>query len=398
MIIKSELEKKIIQIEIDLRSITNKCPASLLSGESGIVLFYSYLYKQFKDEKYLDSVRSHLESVFEHIETNITNTSIDHGIAGVGWLIQHLVTDGILDDSYIETLNEIDELLISSIKRDVALRRYDYFTGLIGKGLYFLERLEFDKSKTHYLLSISNELMSLKENNICAWQDNYAINRKPSENVAFNLGLAHGNPSILYFLTKVWHTSDAKNNELLKTIGDLSNWLRNQEICNSGRCFYPNYIIDENSYPNQFSGFNLGWCYGDLGVLTSLLQYAIAVDDKELKGYCIFRAKEISNNIVEYLPIDSGLCHGLAGVAVIYQRLFHYTNEDSFHQTSEFLFSEMLKSAKFSDGLAGFKSHIGNDEWVSDFSFLTGVSGIGLAMLSMLHENNRKWDRILLLC
>lgn len=55
---------------------------------------------------------------------------------------------------------------------------------------------------------------------------------------------------------------------------------------------------------------------------------------------------------------------------------------------------ETLGHACFPDGVAGYRTFYIND-WYNDFSLLTGVSGIGMMMLSYI-SGERGWYRLLL--
>lgn len=388
-------QEKLFQISAIFDKYDNKMPPSLFSGKAGIVLFYSYIYKFSKDEKYLSKVNQIIDEIFFSIEQNEITTSIDHGITGIGWLLQHLIRIGVLEDVYDDILNDIDELLFESFSKDVSLFRYDYLTGLIGKGHYYLERYEFDKCHFNGVEKVLNEILKLKDLDSPIWQDYYAIQKSNVNQKIYNLGLAHGNPSILYFLSKVY--SFKKDNVLLKIIKKNAYWLINQEVKKPEGEYLPNYLIDNLPFPSSYKGLNLAWCYGDLGMLIALLQCGIIIDDEYIIEHCVKRALYISEKIPENMPHDAGLCHGLAGISQIFNRFYQYTIDIRFKNAAEFLIINMLQFCQFDDGLAGFKTQKKDIEWQNDFSFLTGISGIGLALISSIDNKLSDWDRLLLL-
>ena len=71
-----------------------------------------------------------------------------------------------------------------------------------------------------------------------------------------------------------------------------------------------------------------------------------------------------------------------------------------FKDAADYWFEQTLKMATFEDGLAGFKTLYMPDSkpnWVNEYGFLTGVTGIGLALLTYYYEMEPTWDECLLL-
>ena len=99
------------------------------------------------------------------------------------------------------------------------------------------------------------------------------------------------------------------------------------------------------------------------------------------------------NNIV-----DAGLCHGTAGIAHIYKRMYINTNIIEFKDASNYWYSETLKMAKY-DIPSGFLAYrpIENGGLKKEFGFLDGISGIGLSLISAISDIEPAWDEALLL-
>jgi len=56
----------------------------------------------------------------------------------------------------------------------------------------------------------------------------------------------------------------------------------------------------------------------------------------------------------------------------------------------------MNKYSEYKDGLVGFKTYM-MGEWIGDYSLVTGISGIGLVLMSYIADDLQKWDEMLLL-
>jgi hypothetical protein len=88
-------------------------------------------------------------------------------------------------------------------------------------------------------------------------------------------------------------------------------------------------------------------------------------------------------------------------VAHIYNRLYQGTGDAKLREAARYWFVRTLDMRDQVSGVAGYLLRGINDQgetgWVRDGSFLTGVSGIGLALLAAITEQEPEWDRLLLL-
>ena len=163
--------------------------------------------------------------------------------------------------------------------------------------------------------------------------------------------------------------------------------------------YFPVWINEKNNTPSESS--RLAWCYGDLGISMALYQVSKVTDNKILEKLAIEVLLNASNrrNLVSEQVIDAGLCHGTAGIAHIFNRMYRNTGIEKFKETSDFWIEETLKMAKFDDGLAGYKAwHTEKyGGWVNEYGLLEGIAGIGLALISAVSDIEPKWDECLLL-
>ena len=101
--------------------------------------------------------------------------------------------------------------------------------------------------------------------------------------------------------------------------------------------------------------------------------------------------------------VDAGLCHGASGLALTFARLFQTTGEARLRDAGRRWFEQALALRRPGRGFAGFQSWQPVDdgaeggEWSDDPSFLTGASGIGLALLAAATRIEPDWDIVLLL-
>ncbi|MCD7931702.1 MAG: hypothetical protein LUH15_10300 [Tannerellaceae bacterium] len=154
--------------------------------------------------------------------------------------------------------------------------------------------------------------------------------------------------------------------------------------------------MSKNGIKNVPTKSPLSWCYGDLGLGIAFCQAGTVLRKREWieEGLKVFQLTSI-RSFEEDNVIDAGICHGSAGIAMIFRRMFCETNYKEFREISLFWLNKTLAFAHFEDGLAGYKT-FSNNKWSCDCSLLTGISGIGLVLLSYL-ENEQKWDEMFLL-
>jgi lantibiotic modifying enzyme len=162
-------------------------------------------------------------------------------------------------------------------------------------------------------------------------------------------------------------------------------------------CHFPSWASKEE--PSHYS--RLGWCYGDLGTGIVLWLTAQRTGNKKWREKAIeillhsTQRREPPNTGV----VDAGLCHGSSGIAHIYNRMYHYTGRDEFRKAALYWFDQVLETAVFDDGYAGYKALHGKQRggWVKEAGLLEGIAGIGLALISAVSTVEPKWDECLLL-
>ena len=98
--------------------------------------------------------------------------------------------------------------------------------------------------------------------------------------------------------------------------------------------------------------------------------------------------------------VDAGLCHGAAGVAHLFNRMYQATGAPRLGEAAQFWFERTLALRRAGEGMSGFSAWMsapdGEQGWVADPYFLTGAAGIGLALLAAVTPCEPEWDRVLL--
>ena len=97
--------------------------------------------------------------------------------------------------------------------------------------------------------------------------------------------------------------------------------------------------------------------------------------------------------------LDAGICHGAAGIALIYNILYQRTARKMFMESAAYWLDVCLDMASHEDGIAGYKTwylpQYGG--WKNSAGLLEGAAGIGLVLMSFISEKEAAWSKSLLL-
>jgi len=371
---------------------------SLLSGNSGLSLFTFYYSRHFENEEFYDYACSIIEDSFEKIQNGQTYPTFAVGLAGLGWMLEHLSQNEFLEIDTNEVIGELDDFLYEYMLKEIKKGNYDYLHNAGGIALYFLSR-ESNPKSNEYLKKYIDILgeHSLVDNKGLKWKSEIPGEGEKKIEV-YNLSLSHGMASIVAILSKIYKRgiNNEKTEKLLK--GAINYILANQFDISDSNSYFPNSISLDG---DMGTPSRLAWCYGDLGISVALWNASQVLNDNELEQKTVeilihaSKRRDLQKNYV----LDTSLCHGTAGIAHIFNRMHINTGIADFKDASTYWFDETLKMAKFGDGLAGFKVWRSKEMggWTNDYGFLEGIAGIGLAMISAISDIEPAWDECLLL-
>lgn len=375
------------EIQLESSEFTN---GGLYSGKFGILLFLSY-YSKYTNDYTIDlAIISYVEKLLNNFGESVKSHTFCDGFSGILYLFEFLKEENLLCVDYEESQSIIENYVIFSMDRDIRDNKYDFLHGALGCGLYF-----FKKENNKQIQRIINFLQDISEpdvkNKIIRWKS--VLNEDGKK--GYNIALSHGMASIVLFLSHVIEKGK-KDKVVYELLQGGINYILSQELnTNEFGSFFPSQSA-ENGEPVSES--RLAWCYGDLGVAYSLWHAGKVIGDEILKKKAldIFTYSTKRQLVKDTAVIDAGLCHGSAGVAMIFRRMYLETGDDVFSKATDFWIERTLAHARFNDGLVGYKTYI-YKKWESDFSLLSGISGIGLILLSYIENDNQPWDKMFLL-
>lgn len=287
----------------------------------------------------------------------------------------------------------LDNYLISRMKNDIEQQYYDFMHGALGVGLYFLRKGNNSDCINELIDFLYNTAEKDPENHIFKWKTTISHEHNL---IGYNPSLSHGVASIIIFLSRVINSGkkDAKIMELL--YGAVNYILSLQKNITEFGSYFPHYIITNSQEPVSKS--RLSWCYGDLGIGLALWRAGNSINNNEWKekGLEILLQSTKRRFSTDTFIIDAEICHGSAGIALIFRRMYLETTIEQFKEATDFWIKQTLSFSEHEDGLVGFKTYM-KGEWIGDYSLLTGISGIGLVLLSYITNDMQNWDEMLLL-
>ena len=378
---------------------------SLAGGDAGRALFLLYYYKLSGSEYYLDKAIELMDELLVNITQSDCHPSFAGGLAGVGWLLQHAVNNGFLDADIHLLLGSMDDRLCEWMMNEIQRGNYDYLYGATGVALYLLGKTAIDEKYITYLAAYINALeeQAIGEQEMIKWKAFLLQEGMYGPDTCqdiFNLGLSHGIPSIICFLVKA-SREPALTAQCSRLIQKSCRFLQHHMRAPEEHGSYFGYLV--NGSGTQTAASRLAWCYGDLGVCTTLWQAGEALQQEDIKNAAlkIARFNAHKRDLPAALVQDACFCHGASGIAHIYHKMYRHTGEPLFSDTAGFWYEKTLAMATFEDGLAGYKTYMGaspgNGEWHNVPGLLEGVSGIGLSLISAVAGFEPAWDEALLL-
>ena len=190
--------------------------ASLAEGAAGSTVLYAYLdragYGTAQNAAYF------LMQAFAAVCSESMGPSLYGGFTGIAWATTHLL-EQLIDPDEGDPCEAIDEALRDYLKQSTWPDNYDLVSGLVGVGVYALERLP-RPAAVECLNLIVNRLGKSAER-----RDGFGLTwHTPSDllpqwqrdlcpNGYYNLGLAHGVPGVVVLLAAAHAAGWRKNGQ-----------------------------------------------------------------------------------------------------------------------------------------------------------------------------------------
>ncbi|HEV7506730.1 MAG TPA: lanthionine synthetase C family protein [Thermoanaerobaculia bacterium] len=339
---------------------------SLADGDAGQALLLAYFHEATPGRGYDEKAFELLARAVEGVSAEEgLSASLFHGFAGVAWVMEHLQKSASPGEE--DAGEDVAEALAAHLNQSPWRRALDLMDGLAGFGVYALERSPRPGGKT-CLERVVARLAETAEH-----RPDGIIWPSPSGGIDF--GVSHGVPGIIGFLGSACALEVAEPSARPLLDGAVS-WLLAHKLPAGATSVFP-YFLLEGEEPEAT---HLAWCYGDLGVATTLLAVSRCVGETAWEHEAVAIGRRAAARSAKAFALsDLGLCHGAAGIAHLFNRLFQTSGEPVFREAA----------------LAWFKRVLDTEPPLVS-GFLTGAAGMGLALLAAATPIEPAWDRVLL--
>lgn len=376
---------------------------ALAGGASGIAVFYAYLARATGEEKYADLACDHLQSALDGASGQLHSLGLWDGLLGVSWAFDHLAQRlfDVDEDDVDEDVSDGDQVL-ATLLRGPLFHNYELVGGLAGFGVACLEGLPRPGArraldavldhlvKTHRTLA-DGVVWHTPPSLLPDWQ------RELAPEGYYNLGVAHGMPAVMLLLARCAQEA-IRLDDVLPLLDGLVRWL----LAQRGEQGFANWRIEGKT---AAPGTRLAWCYGDPGIAASLMTAGTVTGRP---SWCA-AAEDIAVAAASRDPAqagvrDAGICHGSAGVAHLFHRLYRACGRAELADAARFWFQRTLEMRRADRGVGGFSAwsiprgqgSTGELGWVDDPGMLTGAAGVGLCLLGAVSGLEPSWDACLM--
>jgi lantibiotic modifying enzyme len=395
-------------VQAIVEDLANLSPAaagdpSLANGTAGLALLHGYLAQTEGAPDHAATAAGLLRQATATVADKPASASLYSGLVGVGWALAHLRgrlpgLDGEDD------LAAIDELLLDHLGQSPWRDDYDLISGLVGFGVYALERLPVPAAAAG-LGRVLERLAETAEHSVegSTWKTSPALIHPEDRGMFprgyYNLGLAHGVPGVVALLGQAvaavsplapQQCADGRETARALQQGAVK-WLLARQGTGGFAAWLEPGKGAERPAP-------LGWCYGDPGVAAALFGAARCARDPAWESEARAIARRASQRPPDQAGVvDAGLCHGAAGLGHLFNRMFQATGEPGLAEAARFWFEQALTMRRPGRGIGGYEAWLpGNMTWVTESGLLIGAAGVALALLAATTSIEPSWDSVLL--
>jgi hypothetical protein len=348
--------------------------------------------------------RQCLDQAIEAASTQPMNASLYGGFTGLAWTAE--LVDRLLDPDAEDRSEAVDDALLRLLSRaDRWSAPYDLVIGLTGLGVYALQRYPRPSAieLLHSVVERLDECGRHDEHGLYWWTPPAEILdeecRKQHPSGFADLGVAHGVAGPIALLGSICAAGieEPKARPLLEA---AVNWLLAHSVPTEADLTFPVWVAP-GVEPWRA---RCAWCYGDPGIAAALLMAARGVGDADLEEAAVALAcRAAERPASEAGVVNACFCHGAAGLAHIYNRMYQATGEPTLGRAALIWLERTLDFYRLASSAGGAWVQ-GNwdpgqpELWTwTGVEMVDGVVGVALVLLAAATSVEPTWDRMFLI-
>jgi len=366
---------------------------SLAGGSAGLAICHGQ-FARTRSHRTADAALTHLEEAIGVLATEPLTSSLYAGFTGIAWAVQ--LVDRLLGTEDEDRTGDIDDALARLLERYPEHAPYDLIHGLTGLGVYALARWP-RPGAVQCLLGVVGQLARR------ARQDRDGVYwwtppswRGPQweqyQRDGVDLGVAHGIAGVIPLLARV-HRLGLARQTVRPLLDGAVGWLLAHMVDTASGPTVP-ATVGGSAPPGPA---RTAWCYGDPGVAAVLLLAARDADEPAWTAAATGLAvRAAARPPGQTGVVDAGLCHGSAGLAHLFNRMYQMTAEPALASAARSWVERTLElCATAAPGQDAALTGAARPAWNGP-GLLEGAAGVALALEAASTTAAPLWDQMLL--
>lgn len=369
---------------------------ALAGGRAGQCLLHAYLALHGEGDPHADTAIALLDQATDAAAVWPMTASLYLGLPGIAWTAAHLAGRLFVEEE--DGHRELDRVLLRSLGRASWEGSHNLIIGLVGLGVYALERLP-RPAAVRCLEAVIAQLAGRAEHSregatfltpAGGLLPRYAAVYPQG---AYVLGMAEGVAGVVALLGAACGAGVGAG-VARPLLAETVSWLLAREHPPDSADRFPLF-----HFPGvEPRGGRVAWWAGDLGIAAGLLMAARGAGEPAWEAAARRVALAAAARSQRRFA-DPGLAVGAAGAGHVFNRLYQRTGEPELGRAARRCLRRALALREPGQGIGGFRvaPRGDGDGWWDDPGLLNGATGIGLTLLAAASHVEPAWDRLLLI-
>ena len=365
--------------------------ASLSAGAAGLAVSMAVAAQGGHRERAAELAAAHLEAAIEVLASRRFSMSLFAGFTGIGWAAS--MVDLLLPGAGADRCDEIDTALSSAVWRYPDLGPYDVIDGLAGIGGYALARWPRGAA-ADCLVGVIRQLARRARTDAdgsywwTAPETMVGPRRRLYPSGGVDVGVAHGVAGVIPLLARACRLGVCESTARPLLDGAVR-WLLAHRLDLGGGPTMPSFIAAGGEPVPARSA----WCYGDPGVAVALLLAGRDLGEPDWQQAGLELGLQAGRRLPEQSGVtEAGLCHGAAGLAHLFMRMYELAGVEEFAAAATFWIDRTLAMTERIPVREPGSSQL---NWHGP-GLLEGAAGIALVLLAACEPAEPVWDQMLL--